>query len=57
MVYVCVSSLPSVALVEFDKVTITVSFDSSKESLTMLPMVIVPLVSPALIVRVPLAKV
>ena len=57
MVYVCVSSLPSVALVEFDKVTITVSFDSSKESLTMLPMVIVPLVSPALIVRVPLPRV
>ena len=35
----------------------TVSFASSNESLTMLPIVIVPLVSPALMVRVPLAKV
>ena len=57
MVYVCVSSLPNVALVGFDKVTMTVSLASSKESLTMLAIVIVPLVSPALIVKVPLAKV
>ena len=32
MVYVCVSSLPNVALLGFDNVTITVSFGSSRES-------------------------
>ena len=53
----CASSLPSVALPGLDKVTITVSLASSKESLTILAIVIVPLVSPALIVSVPLAKV
>ena len=41
----------------FDKVTITVSFGSSSESLTMLAMVIVPDVDPALIVSVPFARV
>ena len=40
-----------------DKVTITVSFGSSSESLTILAIVIVPDVDPALIVRVPLARV
>ena len=50
-------SLPNVALLGFDKVTITVSFGSSSESLTMPAMVIVPDVAPALIVSVPLAKV
>ena len=57
IVYVWTLSLPNVALLGFDKVTITVSFGSSSESLTMLAIVIVPLVLPALIVRVPLAKV
>ncbi|GIS26225.1 MAG: hypothetical protein CM15mP127_05980 [Gammaproteobacteria bacterium] len=57
MVYVCVSSLPNVALLGFDNVTITVSFGSSSVSLTILAMVIVPEVDPAFIVRVPLARV
>ena len=57
MVYVWVSSLPNVALLGFDNVTITVSFGSSSVSLTILAMVIVPEVDPALIVRVPLARV
>ena len=57
MVYVCVSSLPNVALLGLDNVTITVSFGSSRESLTILPIVIVPDVDPAFIVRVPLARV
>ena len=50
-------SLPNVALLAFDKVTITVSLGSSSESLTILAMVIVPDVDPELIVRVPLARV
>ena len=45
-----------VALDGFDKVTITVSFASSRESLTILAIVIVPLVLPALIVKVPFAR-
>ena len=49
--------LPNVALLGFDKVTITVSLASSRESSTMLAIVMVPDVDPALIVRVPLAKV
>ena len=57
MVYVCVSSLPRVALLGLDKVTMTVSFASSRESSTILAMVIAPDVEPALIVSVPLAKV
>ena len=57
MVYVCVSSLPNVALLGFDNVTITVSFGSSSVSLTILAMVIVPEVDPALIASVPLARV
>ena len=40
-----------------DKVTITVSFVSSRESSTILPIVMVADVDPALIVSVPLAKV
>ena len=51
MVYVCVSSLPRVALLGLDKVTMTVSFASSRESSTILAMVIAPDVEPALIVR------
>ena len=51
------SSLPRVALLGLDKVTITVSFASSKESLTTLAIVIVPDVDPAIIVSVPLARV
>ena len=57
MVYVCASSLPSVALLGLDKVTMTVSLASSIESSIMLDILMVPLVEPALIVRVPLAKV
>ena len=57
MVYVCVSSLPSVALFGLDKVTITVSLASSSVSSTILAMVMVPDVDPALIVSVPLARV
>ena len=41
----------------FDKVTITVSLTSSKASSTMLAIVIVPDVAPALMVKVPLASV
>ena len=41
----------------FDKVTMTVSFASSRESLTILAIVIVPLEFQALIVSVTLAKV
>ena len=37
--------------------TMTVSSASSKESLAMLPIVIVPVVAPALMVKVPFAKV
>ena len=54
---VCVSSNPSVAFVGLDSVTITVSSDSSSASSTMLAIVIVPDVSPAAIVIVPLARV
>ena len=57
IVYVWTLSLPNVALLGFDKVTITVSFGSSSESLTILAIVIVPLVLPALIVSVPFARV
>ena len=45
------------ALVGLDRVTITVSLASSRESLTIPAMVIVPDVDPALMVKVPLAKV
>ena len=41
----------------FDKVTMTVSFASSRPSSTIPAIVIVPEVDPALIVSVPLAKV
>ena len=51
------SSDPSVAFVGLDSVTITVSSDSSSASSTMLAIVIVPDVSPAEIVSVPLARV
>ena len=50
-------SLPKVALLGSDKVTITVSLGSSSESLTILAIVMVPDVDPALIVSVPLARV
>ena len=53
----CASSEPSVALLGLDNVTITVSSTSSSASSTMLPIVIVPDVFPAVIVSVPLAKV
>ena len=51
------SSLPSVALLGLDKVTITVSLPSVIESSTMLAIVMVPDVDPAFIVSVPLARV
>ena len=51
------SSLPRVALLGFDKVTMTVSFASSSPSSTIPAIVIVPVVAPALMVKVPLAKV
>ena len=57
MVYVWIVLLPRVALLGFDKVTITVSSPSLIESSIILPIVTVPLVSPALIVIEPLAKV
>ena len=50
-------SLPNVALLGLDSVRITVSSASSMESSTILAMVMVPLVAPALMVRVPLARV
>ena len=53
----CTVSLPSEALLGFDKVTMTVSLVSSRASLTILAMVMVPVVAPALMVRVPLARV
>ena len=52
-----VSSFPNVALLGFDKVTITVSLASSIESSIMLDILMVPVVAPALVVKVPLAKV
>ena len=45
------------ALLGLDKVTMTVSLASSRESSTILPIVIVVDVEPAAIVAVPLAKV
>ena len=50
-------SLPKVALLGFDSVNTTVSSASSIESSTILAIVIVPDVDPALIVRVPLPRV
>ena len=57
IVYVCVLSLPRIALFGLDKVTMTVSLVSSNKSSTIPPIVIVPDVSPALMVRVPSANV
>ena len=57
MVYVCTLSLPKVALLGLYRVRMTVSLASFKESLIMLPIVIVVDVEPAAIVAVPLAKV
>ena len=57
IVKVWTSSLPSVALLGLDRVKITVSFPSSLPSLTIPATVIVPDEDPALIVRVPSAKV
>ena len=51
------SSLPKVALLGLDRVRMTVSFASSAASSIILAIVIVPDVDPALMVRVPLAKV
>ena len=50
-------SVPKVALLGLERVRITVSLSSSKESLTMLAIVIVPLVVPELMVKVPFASV
>ena len=49
--------MPSEALLGLDRVKMTVSFASSKESSTILAIVMVPDDYPALIVRVPSAKV
>ena len=57
MVYVCTSSLPKVALLGLDKVTMTVSSGSSAESSTILAIVIVPVVEPAAILKVPFISV
>ena len=46
-------SLPKVALLGLDNVNTTVSFDSSIESSTILPILIVADVAPALILSVP----
>ena len=53
----CTLSEPTVAFEGFDRVIITVSSASSIESSTILAMVIVPDVEPALIVSVPSARV
>ena len=50
-------SFPRVALLVPYKVKITVSFPSAIKSSTISAIVIVPLVSPAVIVRAPSAKV
>ena len=50
-------SEPKVVSVGFDKVIITVSSPSSRLSSTIPAIVIVPVVSPAVIVNVPLASV
>ena len=57
IVNVCTSSLPKDALLGLDKVRMTVSFGSVTPSLTIPAIVIVPVVDPALMVRVPLASV
>ena len=53
----CASSEPKAAFVGLDNVTITVSSTSSNVSSTIPAIVIVPDVSPADIVNVPLARV
>ena len=53
----CASTLPKEALEGLDKVTITVSLSSSTESSTIPAIVMTPLVEPALMVKVPLARV
>ena len=53
----CTLSEPTVAFEGFDRVIITVSSASSSESSSMLAIVMVPVVSPADMVSVPLAKV
>ena len=50
-------SVPKFALTGLVNVTMTVSSTSSRESSTILPIVIITLVDPALIVKVPLARV
>ena len=57
MMKVWTLSDPRIALIGFDKVTMTVSFSSSSMSSTILVIVIVAVVSPALIASVPSAKV
>ena len=57
IVNVCTLSPPTVALEGFDKVKITVSFPSTLPSSTIPAIVIVPDVEPALMVKVPLARV
>ena len=53
----CTRIEPGFAFVGLDKEMIIVSFTSSKESSTIPAIEMVPDVAPALIVRVPLAKV
>ena len=53
IVTVCTTSVPRVALVGLDKVTIIVSSSSSAESSTIDGMTIVPLIAPGSIVKVP----
>ena len=50
----CSSSDPNVAFDGFDRVTMTVSFTSSRLSSEILPIVSAPVVDPGLIVKVPL---
>ena len=57
MVYVWTLSFPRTALFGLDKVMITVSLASSRSSSIIQAIVMVPEVPPALIVRVPLARV
>ena len=53
IVTVCTTSVPRVALVGLDKVTIIVSSTSSAESSTIDGITIVPLVAPESMVKVP----
>ena len=57
IVNVWTRSLPNVALPGLDRVRMTVSFPSTSPSSTIPAIVIVPVVAPAFIVSVPLARV